>query len=38
MKFTGHGYQGNIGAASNLNIAGLGLNGNVIGITLTPQP
>jgi hypothetical protein len=38
IKFTGHGYQGDIGAASGISIAGVsGLSGEDIGIELIPQ-
>jgi hypothetical protein len=38
LKFTGHGYQGDIGAASGISIAGVsGLGGDDIGIELIPQ-
>lgn len=41
IKFTGHGYTGDIGALSGetgVNIPGItGLSGNDVGITLTPQ-
>lgn len=38
IKFTGHGYEGDIGAASGVDIVGVsGLSGEDIGIQLTPQ-
>lgn len=38
IKFTGHGYEGDIGAASGISIAGVsGLSGEDIGIELIPQ-
>lgn len=40
IEFTGHGYKGDIGATTSLGISGisgLGLGGNIIGITLTAQ-
>lgn len=38
IKFTGHGYSGDIGAASGVSVPGLtGLTGNEVGIELTPQ-
>jgi hypothetical protein len=39
IEFTGHGYKGDIGAATSLGISNLGsiLGGDIIGITLTPQ-
>jgi hypothetical protein len=38
IKFTGHGYQGDIGAASGISIAGVsGISGEDIGIELIPQ-
>jgi hypothetical protein len=33
IKFTGHGYEGTIGAAAGLSAVA----GNLVGITLTPQ-
>jgi hypothetical protein len=38
IKFTGHGYEGDIGAASGISIAGVsGISGEDIGIELIPQ-
>jgi hypothetical protein len=39
IEFDGHGYKGDIGAATSLGISNLSgvLGGNIIGITLTPQ-
>jgi hypothetical protein len=35
--FTGHGYNGQIGALSSFDIPGISLGGNTVEITLTPQ-
>ena len=35
--FTGHGYNGQIGALSSFQIPGFSLGGNTVEITLTPQ-
>jgi len=35
--FSGHGYNGQIGALSSVRIPGLSLGGNTVEITLTPQ-
>ena len=35
--FTGHGYNGQIGALSSLQIPGFSLGANTVEITLTPQ-
>ena len=35
--FTGHGYNGQIGALSSFHILGISLGGNTVEITLTPQ-
>ena len=35
--FTGHGYNGQIGALSSFHIPGVSLGGNTVEITLTPQ-
>ena len=35
--FTGHGYNGQIGALSSFHIPGISLGGNTVEITLTPQ-
>jgi hypothetical protein len=35
--FSGHGYNGQIGALSSVRIPGLSLGGNTVVITLTPQ-
>ena len=35
--FTGHGYNGQIGALSSFQIPGFSLGGNMVEITLTPQ-
>jgi hypothetical protein len=35
--FTGHGYNGQIGALSSVQIPGFSLGGNTVEITLTPQ-
>jgi hypothetical protein len=35
--FTGHGYNGQIGALSSFQIPGFSLSGNTVEITLTPQ-
>jgi len=35
--FTGHGYNGQIGALSSFRIPGISLGGNTVEITLTPQ-
>lgn len=35
--FTGHGYNGQIGALSSFHIPGISLGGNIVEITLTPQ-
>jgi hypothetical protein len=35
--FSGHGYNGQIGALSSVQIPGLSLGGNTVEITLTPQ-
>ena len=35
--FTGHGYNGQIGALSSFQISGISLGGNTVEITLTPQ-
>jgi hypothetical protein len=38
IKFAGHGYSGDIGAVSGINVPGVsGLAGNDVGIQLTPQ-
>jgi hypothetical protein len=39
IEFTGHGYKGDIGAATSLGISNISgvLGGEIIGITLTPQ-
>ena len=34
--FTGHGYNGQIGAVSSFHIPGISLGGNIVEITLTP--
>jgi hypothetical protein len=35
--FTGHGYNGQIGALSSFHISGISFGGNTVEITLTPQ-
>jgi hypothetical protein len=35
--FTGHGYNGQIGALSSVDISGISIGGNTVEITLTPQ-
>src|SRR5580693_4338202 len=35
--FTGHGYNGQIGALSSFHISGVSFGGNTVEITLTPQ-
>jgi hypothetical protein len=35
--FTGHGYNGQVGALSSFQIPGISLGGNTVEITLTPQ-
>jgi hypothetical protein len=35
--FTGHGYNGQVGALSSVDIPGISLGGNTVEITLTPQ-
>ena len=35
--FTGHGYNGQIGALSSFHVPGFSLGGNTVEITLTPQ-
>ncbi len=35
--FTGHGYNGQIGALPSFHISGISLGGNTVEITLTPQ-
>jgi NADPH:quinone reductase-like Zn-dependent oxidoreductase len=35
--FTGHGYNGQIGALSSFQISGISLGGNTVEITFTPQ-
>src|SRR6266567_1304359 len=35
--FTGHGYNGQIGALSSFHISGISFGGNIVEITLTPQ-
>ena len=35
--FTGHGYNGQVGALSSFQIPGISLGGNTVDITLTPQ-
>jgi len=37
ILFTGHGYNGQIGALSSFDISGISFGGNTVEITLTPQ-